>query len=364
MDPFFARNRLSAYLDGALSQQEAAEVEAAIDQDPALQAEFDAMRRTVELLRQQGPAEAPTGFHARVMAQVADEPAPGKVTSLFHRVFARVPVEAVALAAAAVVVVLVIQQRGQDELTDSAAALREQASSYEGSSGSLAKDEAPAPEADAQAAQQPAEPIEQAQAEPARAAKAAPNADGDLLTGRGAGVDADLPTQAAPMTKGALEKGVMDKKAGPAMRGAKVPDEPYYAGWEQEAPGGLDASDVAANTGDDIGTPEELYQGIDMARPFAYRISLADAQILFQLSAVAEQSGGRLTDASGRTLSPTALSADGGYTRVHVVVPRDASAAVHDRLRALQATATPPPSTTVLYGSDHAVFVIDVSAAN
>ncbi|RME25515.1 MAG: hypothetical protein D6798_08780, partial [Deltaproteobacteria bacterium] len=124
MDPFFARNRLSAYLDGTLPDGEAAEVEAALAQDPALRREFDDMRRAVELVRNAGPTRAPEGFHARVMAAVEHEPAPGGLFSILQRTLQRVPVEAMALAAAAVIVVVVIQgSRDEGEPDDVAAQL-------------------------------------------------------------------------------------------------------------------------------------------------------------------------------------------------------------------------------------------------
>ena len=61
MDTFFARNRLSAYLDGDLPSSEAREVEAALHRDAELRAEYEAMRAGVELLRAHGPIAAPEG---------------------------------------------------------------------------------------------------------------------------------------------------------------------------------------------------------------------------------------------------------------------------------------------------------------
>ena len=101
MDSFFAKNRLSAYLDGKLPEPEASEVAAAIERDPELNAEYEHLRRSVNLLRTAGPVKAPSGFHARVMEQVRDEPHPGGLVIQLQRVFRRIPTEAMALAAAA-----------------------------------------------------------------------------------------------------------------------------------------------------------------------------------------------------------------------------------------------------------------------
>ena len=111
MDSFFARNRLSAYLDGKLPEPEASEVAAAIERDPELNAEYEHLRRSVNLLRTEGPVKAPAGFHARVMEQVRDEPHPGGVVIQLQRFFRRIPTEAMALAAAAAVVMMVVQAR-------------------------------------------------------------------------------------------------------------------------------------------------------------------------------------------------------------------------------------------------------------
>ena len=72
MDAFFAKNRLSAYLDGSLPEGEAIEVEQALAADPALRAEYEGMRRALKLLREVGPVSAPPDLHSRIMARVAE----------------------------------------------------------------------------------------------------------------------------------------------------------------------------------------------------------------------------------------------------------------------------------------------------
>src|SRR3982750_2520790 len=116
MDPFFARNRLSSYLDGTLSDAEAAEVSEAIEHDPTLKEEYEALRRAVNFIKRAGPTEAPADFHAKVLAAVSAEKAPGGKLVWLLRPPARVPVEAIGVAAAALLVVLFVAQRHRTEV--------------------------------------------------------------------------------------------------------------------------------------------------------------------------------------------------------------------------------------------------------
>jgi negative regulator of sigma E activity len=70
-------DRLSAWLDGELSDLEQRELEAELARDPALRADLEALEGVVRLVREEAPTVAPPGFHQRVMAHVAElEPAP------------------------------------------------------------------------------------------------------------------------------------------------------------------------------------------------------------------------------------------------------------------------------------------------
>lgn len=59
MHPFFALNRLSAYLDGDLPRKERLEVERVLSRHPELEAELLSVQSAVRLLNQVGPARAP-----------------------------------------------------------------------------------------------------------------------------------------------------------------------------------------------------------------------------------------------------------------------------------------------------------------
>ncbi len=74
MHAFFARQRLSALLDGELSPEERAQVEALLAEDEELRSTYEGMRESVSLLRRLGPAAAPEGFGAEVQAARAEKP--------------------------------------------------------------------------------------------------------------------------------------------------------------------------------------------------------------------------------------------------------------------------------------------------
>jgi len=59
MHPFFAINRLSAYLDGDLPRRERLEVERVLSRHPELEAELLNVQNAVRLVSQAGPARAP-----------------------------------------------------------------------------------------------------------------------------------------------------------------------------------------------------------------------------------------------------------------------------------------------------------------
>ena len=110
MDSFFARNRLSAYLDRTLPKAEAIAVSEAVARDIALSADLRAMRNALTLLSDSGRAPAPTGFLARTMATVAQQPVPGSQVAWLQRRLARVPTELLAVFGAALVVVIALGQ--------------------------------------------------------------------------------------------------------------------------------------------------------------------------------------------------------------------------------------------------------------
>ncbi|HJN76271.1 MAG TPA: zf-HC2 domain-containing protein [Myxococcota bacterium] len=114
MNEFFARERLSAYIDGELSASERGEVDAALKRSPELREEYERLLTTVDFVREHGPAQAPPGFHARLMAQVADEPMPGGLWLKIRGFFTALPMESLAVAVAAILVAVLVGRKMDD----------------------------------------------------------------------------------------------------------------------------------------------------------------------------------------------------------------------------------------------------------
>ncbi|MEL6349514.1 MAG: zf-HC2 domain-containing protein [Myxococcota bacterium] len=347
MDPFFARHRLSAYLDGQLSEQEAAEVEAAIDADDALRSEYDAMHAAVTLLRERGPVRAPEGFHARLLAAAEAQP---KLT-LISRVRAaarQIPVEAVVLAAAAMLVVVVLSNPGDD--------------------------------IDALAPSSPPVDLKGAAAAPA------PNHDLRLPS-------PSIPSAApatAPATELVPQRPAPRKNTNapaPVKRApVPVPEKPYVAEWEkmdpqqmgpelEEAPQNqpdttpalprLDEfGGEATNTGYGVDvTPREMYDGIPTreATPYQYRLNLRDADVLFSLRQLAKSAGGRLLSTDGEAVNIRTLTNEDSYARVQLIVPPDQAKMVQNALSQMGAFTIGSSDGTPLYGAEYIAFVVEVS---
>ena len=122
MDSFFARNRLSAYLDRTLPKAEAEAVAEAIARDIALSADVQAMHKVLAMMNEVGAVAAPKGFHARTMATIAAQPVPGSQVAWLQRRLARIPTELVALIGAAVVTAIALQRGTASEPSDPIAA--------------------------------------------------------------------------------------------------------------------------------------------------------------------------------------------------------------------------------------------------
>jgi hypothetical protein len=114
MDRFFAQNRLSALIDGALSAAEERAVKKTIAKNADLSADHAAMLQAIELMHSVGPAQPPAGFQVRLMTQVEALPKPGGQIARVRSAARRVPMEAVALTALALVIGIVVSQRGAE----------------------------------------------------------------------------------------------------------------------------------------------------------------------------------------------------------------------------------------------------------
>lgn len=309
MDPFFARNRLSAYIDGALSEREAAELADAIASDEALREEYEAMRQAVGLLRREGPTRAPTGFHARVLGAVEGEPMPAGTVVRLRQLWNRIPLEAVALAAAAAVVVLVIQGRPDPEAADDAP------------TEALADKDAGVP---------PPPPLRQDPSPPAEGGSAAPAAPAARPAASLEAERASVPAAAPAAAPTPVSPKSQQKSAGL---------EPYVASWEK---GGAGSSDGG------------------LATTYGYRLRISSPEVLFNLSSIAENAGGEVRDGAGRLLKPRLLTQDDDYEQTLLAVPLAEADSVRGHLEALGSTSVPPPAAPSLFQADYAVFILEV----
>lgn len=281
MDAFFARNRLSAYLDGDLPSGEAREIESALANDPALRAEFEALRSAVDLLRAEGIVEPPVGFAERVRAAVANEPMPSR----WRRWTRHVRVEAVLLAAAALLVVTWVGNKPAPEEAPVVAA-----------------PDAPPPAPAAPASSAP-DPLELAGRNESMA-KARPSPKADAILGN------EVKKQ-APGKQSMVQKGAE----------SAVEVEPYQADWEKTDD---EPQAQAAADGPMLHSPA----------PFRYRLDASDERVLLQLQQIASSLGGELQDGSGRKLAPYMMN-EGDLRTVRVVVPTYNEAALARKLREL-----------------------------
>ncbi len=100
MDHESIRNKLSAYLDGAVTPVEKARIEQHLAECDACRESFQELEKTVRHLRNLGELEPPPWLSARIMARVREEA--GREKGLLRRLFQvplrwRISVEAVAL---------------------------------------------------------------------------------------------------------------------------------------------------------------------------------------------------------------------------------------------------------------------------
>ena len=324
MDPFFAKNRLSAYIDGQLSEEEARAVERAIRDDDDVRTEYDAMRAAVTLLRRHGPARAPADFQARVLSAIDAQPRPGVLVLLRDRL-RQVPIEAVALAAAALIVVVVLAS----------------------------------PDSEGPAA--PAPPVEVKNGAAAPDITAAPDLSLPTASTAAPTPDPAPPAEATPQkdeTHAADPKEAPTASTGPSLQKKAVPppDDVFVAEWEKQA---QDPAPASADLDPEV-TPSELYEGVQTGQTTVqYRIAMNDAEVLFSLQQLAQSTGGRLLDASGESLKARTLTTTDNYARVQLVAPPGRADEIHQQLKRLGARADVTGSP--LFGSQYITFVIEVS---
>lgn len=296
MEEFFARNRLSAYLDGELPPAEARDVEQALEHNAELRAEYEALRRTIEVLRRGGPRPAPEGFAARLDARLRDEP----MNVGWRRHLRRVRLDVVMLAAAAAVVLVVAGQK-QDE------------------PAAVPPTEAPPAAVDAAAAPAPLgdkNPDDKTQslAEPSK---------GDGVLGNEPMLALPKPTgKVAPSTSTAAPERPPRARTEMQQKSKKsssnVEKEAYVPEWEKDEPA------AAA-----VPTQQAVYSA-----PAQYRVVVGGEDGLKDLAALAAALGGKLVDETGRPVAAYPME-PGDRKRVRLMVPAYNAGALGRKLEGL-----------------------------
>ncbi len=294
MDSFFARNRLSAYLDGDLPQDEARGVEAAMSRDPALRAEYEELRRAVDFLRTNGPIAAPEGFANRLHIRLAAEPPPSRLRSTLRRV----RMDYVGIAAVAAVALLFVGTRHPDPAT-------------------------PAPAPVIAAAQAPGVP------DTSSPAAVAPGAAIDHEGGFAA-----IPSPASP------PKPKSGASASPAER------EPFQADWERDPPA-ADGSLTTGTSGQGA-TQSTAVPTLYSPAPWRYRVHAGGTNPLKDLMEVASSLGGRIVDGKGRPLADYPMD-EGDSQSVRVYVPSYNVEALQRKLKELGTVDTIATDPEMLY---------------
>lgn len=299
MDEFFAKNRLSAYLDGELETGEAREVEAALARSPELREELDGLRAAAALLRAGGPVPAPKGFARRLDARLADEPMRVGWRRHLHRVRA----EAVLLAAAAAAVIVWAGQKPPDTPPEAP------------------PDVAPTELAKAEAPVAPPDLVEDGATKPAVDMAGMPGVEADVAPSKADGVLGGEKTarKSKLPPEGKQQSFASAKSTKPSKSEKDVEVVPYAPAWEQQ--------------GDSVDAPPTVKASSQI------RLTLTSDTGLKDLDAFARSLGGSLTDERGRQL-PTYLLDIGETKKVRLSLPAATALSQGELYSRLQAFGT------------------------
>ncbi len=320
-----ANEDLSAYLDGELPPEASARVERALSSDPSLQAELEQLRMVRSMLSKHGRVEAPFGFKARVLAAVADEPAPISTWRTWLRRPFGVPIEGFAVALAALLVVVVVGNR--EQAGDGVLPNNFDAPTPAGEQVIVN------PERDAARAQQRQLSLPEPEATPAPTQVDKGEADSVTTVVRGGSVEglataADtIPSTDAPDIPTAVT----------------VPSEGFAAAPSPEP--------VAQPSGTAAGDAPALF-----GASYRYQVSTSDPDAAAQLLRLAGRYGGRVSDPSGRQVTASLGAGDNGSYRVQV--PAENLAEFGASLRALGSVVEHPDDR--IFASSSVTIQVDL----
>jgi hypothetical protein len=293
-----------------------------------------------------------------VLAAVSAEKAPGGKLVWLFRPLARVPVEAIGVAAAALLVVLFVAQRHRTEVAqeknETADAIARQPSTVQ------------TPPVVVEPAQQP----QIARKVPAEETIATGSANGRAET-------------TFPSSGGAKEAEEPVPQMKQAPKTGYSADNPFVPEWEQQAAGeqaaeGWGAGNVPQDVGREQTTADEkntaientantgnqvLSNGVAVPAVYAYSIAVSSAETLGDLARSVEALGGKVVDASGARIDPASFAYGNQPALVRAIVKPGNVDAMTKLLAKYGATSKTKPPSSAEFASQTVEFDLSITYA-
>ncbi|MFH1469501.1 MAG: sigma-E factor negative regulatory protein [Pseudomonadota bacterium] len=340
MDDFFARSRLSAYLDGELTDAEMAEVARALEEQPELRQAFEELKAAVDLLHRHGPVQAPARLHAAIMREVEAEPTRRPWLERLLGPLGRYPAQTLGVAVVAAVVLLVVL-RGPTVVhppPDGTAAGGLPVVAGDADHEAAAPDQAPG----AGGGQEGTSAEEQAPAGPA-STKEAGGAEDEFDA---PGTLGSISAEEEPVAKKGRGS-VPLEQALDTRKGAT-----YVPGWEQEE---IPEREVAKE-----GAEAPVVEAAGGAGAFAYRLTPSSPDVLRRLVALAEKLDGAAYEVDGAALDPQILTVERNYARVVLRIPASRLESVEPYLKTMGGLVTVRADQEQIYNLDSVEIEIEV----
>ncbi len=317
LDQFFAQSRLSAYMDGDLPENEAAELAAALLEQPRLRRQLSDMRRAVAFLERHGPVAAPRPLHSTVMAHLARRRARVFLLGRLRRTLLLFPflprrwllggfVLVLSLCLASAWLRSRVEGDHGNALADTAnppALFSGPGLPYAGSASSQASDsKAATTVAEVPLPDQGFEPTPSGPGSPAQIGGSAPSADSSHAPRD------KPPTFGSQATKPHSVNGSgAGSPAYSGMGGTRPPTAPSES---QPAPSAAVATPVDSSA--------EASRGVEV---LAFRLYPTRSDVLWDLFALAQELGGSVLGPSGSVLRPFVLDVEQNHARVVFLLP-------------------------------------------
>ena len=367
MDEFFARNRLSAFIDGELPDAEMVEVVNAIERYPALRSEYEDLLAAVRFMRRHGPSPAPHGFHLRVMRAVEGVRSPRRRLSWLFGPLRDLSWEGTAVVAVAVAVLALVwfaPGPGPDGAATSAVQGPADADVLQG------VPEGAPPPVQGESGKEP-DARSMTSEDGGSAGQAGGVGEQGLMGAGGADALAGGPAGAQKEDQGATagrlapigsaEEAALRAASGKASsnriqdKAARNELESWIPEWDRNQPGATKSKGAPAQ-----GLGGTTSTGALVASPFAFRLNPGDPDVLVTLSALADSLGGRALRSDGGALEPQALSSEHDRARIVMQVPASELDRLEPALRKLGTLTRVEAPGDHLYSVNAVQVYIDV----